>query len=216
MGNGVAKFPETGGETGGLPRLGKLRGAYMHCPKSRVNTAKERLKFGKSSRQLFRLIDKDLNGTLHFSEVKCYVQNAMQKVDNNNEEIVEAEAHDLLVNLGLDALTEISESTFVQQLLQVYDNDHRTTARAVKNAIRTMRRARTRYAIICILPYVRFIQFPPLATVSELEHIVCTLALTHRAGGAKSIKRNASLQKKGRDRWVRVRVRVLLCAVHVP
>ena len=94
--------------------------------------------FDKSSRQLFRLIDKDLNGRLDFSEVKCYVQDAMQMGDDNDG-TVEAEARGLLANLGLDASADISESTFVHRLREVYEKDCETTAREVKRALHIMR-----------------------------------------------------------------------------
>ena len=94
--------------------------------------------FDKSSRKLFRLIDKDLNGKLDFSAIKCYVQHAMQ-IGNNDEETVEAEARKVLLDLGLAASAKISEATFVLQLREAYKKDCKATTEAVKRALDIMR-----------------------------------------------------------------------------
>ena len=71
--------------------------------------------------------------------VMCrYIENAV-KYDGDSDEIVKAKVRTLMANLGLDFLSEITESIFVRQLLVAYERDPENTARATKNAIRIMR-----------------------------------------------------------------------------
>ena len=67
-----------------------------------------------------------------------YIENAV-KNDGDNDEIVKAKVRSLMAHLGLDTLSEITESIFVRQLLVAYQRDPGNTARATKKALRIMR-----------------------------------------------------------------------------
>ena len=61
------------------------------------------------------------------------------KNDGDDDERVKAKVRSLMANLGLDTLSDITESIFVRQLLVAYQRDPGNTARATKKALRIMR-----------------------------------------------------------------------------
>ena len=71
--------------------------------------------------------------------VMCrYIENAV-KYDGDSDEIVKAKVRTLMANLGLDFLSEITESIFVRHLSVAYQRDPGNTARATKRALSIMR-----------------------------------------------------------------------------
>ena len=76
--------------------------------------------------------------TMYMYAMCRYIENAV-KCDGDSDEIVRAKVRTLMTNLGLDFLSEITESIFVRQLLATYQRDPGNTAGATKKALRIMR-----------------------------------------------------------------------------
>ena len=76
--------------------------------------------------------------TMYMYAMCRYIENAV-KCDGDSDEIVRAKVRTLMTNLGLDFLSEITESIFVRHLSVAYQRDPENTAQATKRALSIMK-----------------------------------------------------------------------------